>query len=140
MEAIKTIQFVYFRILLTKRINIMAKPPKCITVAEAKQLQDNWKSTRAVDIENAMGTQDTREFFYTVDELQAYLDYVKEQSAAQSIPKPGIRIYFAAYDNDSSDKATVFLAPTKGPTMSSENNYTIDPFNRGNGGWPPNNY
>ena len=118
----------------------MGKPAKCISVTEAQELQNNWKSTRAVDIENSMGAEDTREFFYTVDELQEYLDYVKAQSTEQSISKPGIRIYFAAYDNDNSDKATVFLAPTNGPTSSSANNYTIDPFNRGNGGWPPNNY
>lgn len=118
----------------------MAKPAKCISVTEAKQLQDNWKSTRAVDIESALGYVDTREFFFSVDELEEYLSYVKAQSAEQSISKPGIRIYFAAYDSDASDKATVFLAPTNGSTSASANNYTIDPFNKGMGGWPPNNY
>jgi hypothetical protein len=118
----------------------MAKPAKCISVTEAKQLQDNWKSTRATEIESALGYIDTREFFFSVDELEEYLNYVKSESTKQSIPKPGIRIYFAAYDNDSSDKATVFLAPTNGPTKSSANNYNIDPFNKGNAGWPPNNY
>lgn len=118
----------------------MAKPAKCISVNEAKQLQDNWKSTRAVDIQSSLGFEDAREVFYTVDELQEYLNYVKAQSTAQSITKPGIRIYFAAYNNDASDKATVFLAPTNGPTTSSANNYDIDPFNRGGQGWPPHNY
>ena len=118
----------------------MGKPAKCISVTEAKQLQDNWKSTRAVNIESAIGAEDAREVFYTVDELQEYLNYVKTQSTQQGITKPGIRIYFAAYDNDDSDKATVFLAPTNGSTTASVNNYTIDPFNRGGQGWPPHNY
>lgn len=118
----------------------MAKPAKCISVDQARQLQDNWTNTRAIDIERAQGSVDTREFFYTVDELQEYLDYVKDLSKKQGIDNPGMRIYFAAYDSDTNDKATVFLAPTEGATANTENNYNIDPFNRSIGGWPPKNY
>ncbi|WP_339697463.1 hypothetical protein [uncultured Marixanthomonas sp.] len=118
----------------------MAKPAKCISVDQARQLQDNWISTRALEIERAQGNVDTREFFYTVDELQEYLDYVKELSKKQKIDNPGIRIYFAAYDDISDDKATVFLAPTEGATPSSNINYNIDPFNKSIGGWPPKSY
>ena len=52
----------------------------------------------------------------------------------------GIRIYFAAYDNSVTDKATVFLAPTTGTASSSANNYNIQPFNKASGGIPPVNY
>lgn len=115
----------------------MSTPLKCITVAEAKELQDNWIATRAVQIERGMGTQDAREFLFSVEELQEFLNYV---IAGSTTPNPGIRIYFAAYDNDSSDKATVFLAPTKGTTAGSENNYNLMPLNRGVQGYPPKNY
>ena len=118
----------------------MAKPTKCISVAEARNLQDNWKSTRAADIEKAMGAIDTREFVYSVEELQEFLDYVKSESFKQGIATPGVRIYFAAYNNDASDKATIFIAPTEGNLEDSDNNYNIDPFNMVGGGWPPKNY
>lgn len=118
----------------------MAKPAKCISEATARQLQDNWVATRATDIESGRGSVDTREFFYSLAELQEFLDYVKEESRKQGIDQPGIRIYFGAYDNDDSDKATVFLAPTQGNTVTSRNNYKIDPLNLGQGGWPPYNY
>ncbi|UAB80364.1 hypothetical protein INR76_09565 [Marixanthomonas sp. SCSIO 43207] len=118
----------------------MAKPAKCISVDSARELQDNWVNTRAVEIEQAQGSVDTREFFYSVEELQEYLDYVKDMSTKQGITNPGIRIYFAAYDTQSDDKATIFLAPTNGNTSSSSNNYSIDPLNKGMGGWPPTNY
>lgn len=118
----------------------MAKPAKCISVEEARKLQDNWVSTRAKDIENAQGEEDQREIIYSVEELQEFLDYVKEESTAQGVSNPGIRIYFAAYDNADSDKATVFLAPTKGSAVTSDNNYNIEPFNFGSGGWPPYKY
>lgn len=118
----------------------MAEPTKCVEVAVARQLQDNWKSTRAVEIERAMGAVDTREFFYTVAELEEYLAHVKSESMKQGILAAGVRIYFGAYDNDLTDKATVFLAPTGGTAPSSANNYNIKPFNKASGGIPPTNY
>ena len=118
----------------------MAKPTKCISVSDARQLQDNWKSTRAVDIEKAIGSEDTREFVYSVEELQEFIDYVKSESLKQGITNPGIRIYFAAYNNSVNDKATIFLAPTNSAAANSINNYSIDPLNTVVGGWPPKNY
>ena len=118
----------------------MARPTKCISVTEAKELQSNWRSTRALDIERAMGSADTSDFVFSVDDLQEFIEYVKDESLKQGVKSPGIRVYFAAYDNAKSDKATVFLAPTKGADADSDNNYDIDPLNRGGTGWPPNNY
>ena len=116
----------------------MARPAKCISITEAKELQGNWRSTRAVEIERSQGSVDTCDFTFSVDDLQEFIDYVKDLSTKQSVESPGIRVYFAAYDNDQSDKATVFLAATKGTNGDSENNYNIDPLNRGQTGWPPN--
>ncbi len=118
----------------------MAVPAKCVTESVARQLQDNWKSTRAVEIERAMGAVDTREVFFTVAELEEYLEHVKSESVKQGILAAGVRIYFGAYDNDLTDKATVFLAPTIGNTQAAANNYNIQPLNQSTGGIPPTNY
>tara|TARA_R110002050_G_C8837235_1_gene505676 strand:+ start:563 stop:919 length:357 start_codon:yes stop_codon:yes gene_type:complete len=118
----------------------MSVPSKCITVAKARELQDNWVATRAVEIARSMGSNDTREFLFSLNELQEFLDYVREQSKEQEIANPGVRIYFGAYDNSITDKATCFLAPTKGITQTSPNNYDIQPMNTVLGGWPPYNY
>jgi hypothetical protein len=115
----------------------MSKPTNCITVAEARQLQDNWVATRALDIERSMGSADTREFLFSVVELEQFLKYVKAGSASMN---PGVRIYLGAYDNDITDKATVFLAPTLGNTSGAANDYSLEPLNRGTGGNPPKNY
>jgi hypothetical protein len=116
------------------------KPTKCISESEARQLQKNWIDTRAKDIKTNMGEEDAREVFFTVAELEEYLEYVKSESSKNGISNPGIRIYFAAYDDVKSKKATAFLSPTKGDTVSSDNNYKIEALNRGGHGWPPNNY
>ncbi len=130
----------------------MAKPIKCITVEKARELQNVWKKSRGKEIERAQNYVDTREFLYSVEELQEYLDYVREMSADQGITNPGIRIYFAAYPGAASKKSysTVFLSATN--TLSSEenseesaeetveNNYSIDPLNHSSGGIPPVDY
>lgn len=116
------------------------KPEKCISVDSAKELQQNWMSTRAIDIEKSLGTQDAREFLFSLSELQQFLEYVKSASTSQGIDNPGIRVYLGVYDSDKNDKATVFLAPTKGVQSGAANNYHIDPLNKGISGHPPNNY
>jgi hypothetical protein len=118
----------------------MAKPTKCISESEARQLQENWIDTRAKDIDRTMDEEDARSVFYSVAELEEYLKYVKSESTKQGVSDPGIRIYFAAYNDDKSNKATAFLAPTKGDTTASDNNYNIEALNRGSVGWPPHNY
>ncbi|HAT64415.1 MAG TPA: hypothetical protein DCS66_07400 [Flavobacteriaceae bacterium] len=118
----------------------MAKPKNCISVSEAKELQGNWKKTRVAEIEIATGISDPRDFTFSLSEMEEYVAYVKELSNRQGVSDPGIRIYFAAYDTADNKKATVFLAPTIGTSTDADNNYEIDPLNRTQGGWPPNNY
>lgn len=118
----------------------MSKPAKCISVAEAKELCNNWVKTRASVLEQSSGAQDACDFMYSVSELEEFLAYVKSKSEEQGISDPGVRIHFAAYDNDESDKATVILAPTKGTTANAPVNYDIEPMDRSTTGWPPNNY
>lgn len=130
----------------------MEKPKKCISVEKARALQIKWKESRARNIDLEQGYQDTREFWYSVAEIQEYLNYVKARSAEQGIKNPGIRIYFGAYPKSSTRKsyATVFLAATKERStplegedensMYPENNYEIDPLDESAGGVPPVNY
>ena len=118
----------------------MAKPKNCITVTEAKALQKNWNDTRAVDIEKAMGSKDACAVTFNIDQIQEFIDYVKSKSTRQGIVNPGIRVYFAAYNNAASNKATVFLNAAKSDDGNSDNNYNIDPLDMGDNGWPPNTY
>ncbi len=119
----------------------MGKPVKCISEREARSLQDNWVDAREPLLSSSLGEQDCREVLFSVRDLEEFLTYVKDESKKQGITNPGIRIYFGAYNTNSSNKATVFLAPTKNVTDSAiENNYTIDSLNGGISGNPPANY
>lgn len=126
------------------------KPKKCIRVEEARGLHKDWKESRGKEIKKSQGYEDTCEFWYSVEELEEYLKYVKEKSVEQGISNPGIRIYFASYPEKENGKSfsTVFLAPTKEKISDSlapdnepvDNNYNIEPFNTVTGGKPPKDY
>ncbi|AVR46974.1 hypothetical protein C7S20_17890 [Christiangramia fulva] len=123
------------------------KPKKCISVEQARELQNHWVRSRGKEIERGQGYQDTREFWFSLDELQEYINYVREESEKQKVVNPGIRVYFGAYppgkNNREKSYSTIFLAPTKDVTNSpttTENNYDIEPLNESSGGVPPTTY
>lgn len=128
----------------------MRKPKKCISIEQARKEQDEWVVTRGKDIRECEGYEDTREFWYSLDELQEYLDYVREKSREQGVKKPGIRFYLGAYPTTKEKRgySTMFLAPTKeapGEMESADedsdpNNYEIEPYNTMGSGWPPQEY
>ena len=118
----------------------MSKPKNCISVEAAKALQKNWNDTRAIDIERAMGSKDVCAVTFNIEQLQEFINYVKDESAKQGIDNPGIRVYFAAYNDKESNKATVFLNATESDAGNAANNYEIDPWDRHQGDWPPNAY
>lgn len=108
-----------------------------ISVAEARQLFDNWQNTRAQVINEELGETDAYEFLFSLSDLEAYLEYVKANS---SVVDPGIRIYFGAYGDSEGNKATVFMTPTKGTSASAENDYSLEALNKGMNGIPPRSY
>lgn len=124
----------------------MEKPKKCISVEEARREQDQWVRTRGKDIREGEGYEDTREFWYSLDELQEYLDYGREKSKEQGVRKPGFRFFLGAYPTTKEKKgySTLFLAPTKEAVEETEitdedsdpNNYEIEPYNTIATGWP----
>ena len=119
----------------------MGKPTNCITVQQAKDLQANWVNTREPAITQARGgKQDTREVVFNIADLEEFLDYVKDESAKRGIAKPGVRLYFGAYNNVNSDYATVFLSATMTDDKYADNNYDIEPYNTITAGFPPTNY
>ena len=132
--------------------NEIPKPKKCISKDEARELQKNWCDTRSGKLNKKMGFEDARDFWWSVEELEEYLAYVKQESAKQGIKNPGIRFHLGAYTPTkckyNKGLSTLFLAPTGAkPGASGKDggaddpiNYSIEPFNRGGTGHPPTEY
>ncbi len=148
-----------------KKIKKKKKPAKCISVEEARELHDNWCEHRGKHLKACLGHDDTKDFWWSVEELQEYLKYVKRESKKQGILNPGIRVYLGAYPkskcNDDRGYSTIFFKPTGAPVGSlgkgggapgQPDNDGISPYNRsdsnngnngdgspGNGGGSPGN-
>jgi len=109
----------------------------CISNKRAMEIQQNWINTRAKAIKDTLGFEDTRNFIWSAEALKEYLEHVIEESNKQGISDPGIRVNFAAYNENEGDKATVFFSPTIGANATAHSNYKIECFNFGLGEWPP---
>ena len=120
------------------------RPANLISVAKGMELNENYNSKRAPVIENSIGKEDANAVWFSVEELQNYIDYIKTEGAAKGHDVDGIRFYLGVYsDNEAADKAgytTLFLSPTcKVPnsTEVAQDMTDMELLNYGSIGHPP---
>lgn len=136
---------------------ITRKPKQLITKEFAKVLNDNYNKTRYPLIKNLIKKEDANAIWFSIEELENYIAYAKEEAAKQKFQMDGIRFHFGSYPEDKlyAEKAgltTIFLAPTgkkiKTNTTTKEQNLvqkstlneetlSIAPLNYGSIGNPP---
>jgi len=145
-----------FAILFTSCDHEKAPPAQVLEYDEANRLEETFAKTRGRVIDASLGYPDTRDFWFSLDSLKKYIEYVEYEAGKRGNQDLGIRVYFAAYPANSSypeaGYSTVFMTPTyrsgddgvkRGffPTQPTNQNMdSIPAFNYGSGGFPPNNY
>ena len=92
--------------------------------------------------------------WYSLEDLEGYINFVKEQASIQEINIDGIRFYFGVYPQNMQDKSkagqnTLFMCPTKAGVKASdeeddekcnsEDVTEIPAMNFGSTGIPPKN-
>ncbi len=95
----------------------MGNPKQLITKDFAIELNQNYLNSRSTIIRDALGGQDADAVWYSLEELENYLEYVKSEAKAKNYQVDGIRLYLGAYPEKttygaSSGKTTIFLTPT----------------------------
>ena len=131
-------------------------PQQTISQKYANTLEEEFKDTRASVINKHLGYEDTREFWFSIDSLKKYIEYVEYESHKKGHDKLGMRIYFAAYpaNSDTPDPgySTVFLVPTAQQKNSAiqngffpiapiqENIKDLKALNYSQGGKPPKDF
>lgn len=96
-----------------------------ITYEQAKVLEQRYIETnyKAINASRKENSPDSRLYWYSIQELESYLQYVKREAKANGYEGVGIRIYMGKYpdENDGFDKRlkkeyygyqTTFLVPT----------------------------
>ena len=112
-------------------------PSGIITANEAKQLSNNWTNLRkAANDSVAYGGEDNRSSWYSIDDMEYYINYAKD-----SLKANGIRLYLGV---DTSvgigGLTTIFMVPTENSTRRgspSKDISTANALDRGTGGMPP---
>lgn len=135
---------------------------KLITHEDAQILFDEYTRTNnKVLADSRNGNPDSRWYSFTIEEMEGYIQYVKEQAKEQNIKNVGIKIYMGKYPaNHPTNKMakpefggyqTIFLMPTakkqgtsdatmkrRGATEEDEKIESIQPMNMTNLSPPPN--
>lgn len=98
--------------------NPPAKPSQLITREFAQQLNLNYNDKKQTNLK-AMSNEkeDANAIWYSIEELEKYIHYVKTRGIEDGYNVDGIRFYFGVYPDDEKhgDKAgltTLFLVPT----------------------------
>lgn len=100
---------------------------KKITKNEAVKLCDNFDAKHA-ELTKFIKKDDNRSVLFSLEELKNYISYVEEQNDKID----GIRVYLGS--NKETQMTTVFLCPTE----KGKDNTSIDAYNMGASGNPPN--
>ncbi|MFC7347663.1 hypothetical protein ACFQO9_13125 [Chryseobacterium zhengzhouense] len=103
---------------------------KLITKEEARVLFDEYSRTNNMILTKARnGNPDSRWYWFSLEEMESYIQYVKENADKQNLKDVGIRIYLGKYpENHPQNRMakpefagyqTVFLMPTSKMTQDS---------------------
>lgn len=130
------------------------KPKGVISPGQAKKLNNNWSEFREAAVDSAAKRQgrdkDNRSTWWSIDDIENYLAYAKQQTDSLKYDISGIRVYLGVYgDNAGRTKknlSTMFIVPTiKGKAKASMSPVNFqgegngdceecDPLNAGGGG------
>lgn len=123
---------------------------KLITNEQAAELNACYKAKQ----NDGFGAENDGNFacssWYSLEDLEGYINYVKQEALKKKIPVDGIRFYFGVYPENAEDKSkagqnTLFMCPTKSCNSFSEDNdegnsedvTEISAMNMGDQGNPP---
>ncbi len=130
------------------------KPKGVISVAAATQLNDNWTKFRKPAIDSTLKIQgvdkkDYRSAWWSIKDINDYLDFAKQQSDSLGYTITGLRVYLGVYGKNAGqikkDLTTMFIVPTGKKTKSKASSLNVsfvvekddiplEPLNDGSGG------
>lgn len=113
----------------------MPTPTGIISAAEAQELNDNWTNLRGRANDNAAGKTDNRSSWYSFDDMQNFLDLIKEDNPEVN----GVRFYLGVEKTATDPKGytTIFMVPTKDNDGENQDIIGARGMDRGDGGMPP---
>ncbi len=125
---------------------------KLITSEQAAELNACFKAKQNKGFDAENDSNFACSSWYSLEDLEGYINYVKQEALKKKIPVDGIRFYFGVYPENTEDKSkagqnTLFMCPTAASKSFSEDNgddnsedvTEIFAMNYGDNGNPPKN-
>ena len=123
-------------------------PKDTITCNYAKKLSENWEKNNDIEMkskENANGKKKKmRSVWWSLEEVNEYLAFAKEESTALGYTMTGIRVYLGNYGDtkkgpNKKQRNTMFIVPTgpKNVSKGSSLNISLQSRRRGDIPAPP---
>ncbi|WNH10532.1 hypothetical protein [Thalassobellus suaedae] len=129
----------------------IVKPKGVISVEKAKELNANWTLHRKASVDSAAQkqgrNQDDRSTYWSLEDIENYLGYAKNQADSLGYQMTGIRVYLGVYGKNAGqtkkDLTTMFIVPTGKKSTESSLNLNFrgndgdipgEPLNEGTGG------
>ncbi|MBL4745595.1 MAG: hypothetical protein JKY08_04445 [Flavobacteriaceae bacterium] len=134
------------------------KPNGLISPSQARKLNEQFIKTRSKEMNkivkkltNDKKEQDVYSTWFSIEELENFIAYTKEQATEKGKKLTGLNVFLGAYATDSkhpekSDLSTVFFAPTTETNkldvavVSTEPDTDLEVLNKGTIGFPPSAY
>ncbi|WP_111307231.1 hypothetical protein [Confluentibacter sediminis] len=123
----------------------IVKPKGVITVEQAKALNDNWTKYRKQAVDSAAKEQgreeDDRSTYWSLEDIENYLDYAKHYSDSIGYNMTGIRVYLGVYGENAGQTkknlTTMFMVPTLQKAKSLASSFYINMQGGGGSNVPP---
>lgn len=134
----------------------IVKPKGVISVAKAKELNNNWTQFRKAAVDSASSREgrpvDNRYTSWSIKDIRDYLNYADQEAGNMGYTLDSVRVYLGVYGKKASrekaDLTTMFMAPIGSKKVSKANfspsstalsiqTPTIPPLNEGTGGPDP---
>ncbi|MCM5664145.1 hypothetical protein [Galbibacter mesophilus] len=122
------------------------KPTKCISPEKASKLQDKYVKTIEKALKKEFGKDFSHEFWWSVEELEEYLAYFKEEAKKKGYKELGLRFSLGKYEDDEKEgNISAFIKPTgvqESSTLTKSASSQImiqdvDAYNDSYSEWPP---
>lgn len=140
----------YYYLSTNQNLEEMTKPNGLITPSEIEALDQAYNSRHTIISDSLIKTPDNRSSWYSIDEIESYISYAKQQADSLGYTLDGLRLYAGAYPDTKEGPGlmTMFFVPTGSkkvsegaiiPTLQGGGNdlQGADGLNKGSGGEPP---
>ncbi|MEE1898293.1 hypothetical protein GN157_03930 [Flavobacterium rakeshii] len=134
----------------TENSKSLTQPRQLISFSKAKELSANFVAQKKGKHVTLSGQEDANAIWFSLEELEKFVEYIKTEGNNQGFTVDGVRIYLGVYsDNETVGKAgftTMFMSPTGYQSNTgnpgsggniSQDLTTVSPLNYGSMGNPP---